>query len=100
MCNHEEFVKYIYNDYTNINIELIDKYNLDLKIFYNDIPDIANIIEEIPMDKLNVILEKTGTIIIDTKINKAFLFDIHNVQEFIELGTELILSNIQEITSK
>ena len=100
-CNHEEFVKYIYNDYTNINIELIDKYNLDLKNFYNDIPDIKNIINEIPMDKLNVILEKTGTIIIaNSKTKKAFLFDINNVEKFIELSVELILSQIDEITSK
>ena len=45
-----------YNDYTNLNIKLIDKYNLDLKIFYNELPQLHNIIEEIPMDKINVIV--------------------------------------------
>lgn len=53
------------------------------------------------MDKLNVILEKTGTIIIaNSKTKKAFLFDINNVEKFIELSVELILSQIDEITSK
>lgn len=51
------YVRIIYlYDYTNLNIKLIDKYNLDLKIFYNELPQLHNIIEEIPMDKINVIV--------------------------------------------
>lgn len=96
-CNKEEFRDYIYNDYTNINIELIDKYNLNLKIFYNNIPNIPNIIEEIPMDKLSIIINKSSEIIANSKIKKAMLFDINNVSEFIELSTNLILSKLQEI---
>ena len=30
----EKACYYIYNDYTNLNIKLIDEYNLDLDIFY------------------------------------------------------------------
>lgn len=96
-CTHDEFVNYLYNDYTNINIKLIDKYNLDLKIFYNSIPSIQYIIKEIPMDKLNIIVDKAGTIIANSKIKKAFLFDLNGVQEFIELSTKLILSKIEEM---
>lgn len=96
-CDREEFTKYIYNDYTNINISLIDKYNLDLKIFYNDIPKLNTIIEEIPMDKLGVIINKAAEIIANTKVNKAFLFDIYNVEQFINTSVDLILSKIKEI---
>ena len=46
------------NDYTNLNIQLIEKYNLDLKIFYNDITNIEYIIKEIPLDKLNILVDK------------------------------------------
>lgn len=98
-CSHEQFVEYVYNDYTNININLIDKYNLDLKIFYNNIPYIPNIIEEIPMEKLNIIIEKAGSIIVNSKHSTPFLFDMNSVQEFIELSTELILSKIEEVVS-
>lgn len=96
-CTRDEFVNYLYNDYTNINIKIIDKYNLDLKIFYNDIPSIPNIIKEIPMDKLNVIVDNAGIIIANSMHKKPFLFDIKNVEEFIELSTKLILSKIEEL---
>ena len=96
-CDREDFINYVYNDYTNINISLIDKYDLDLKIFYNEIPDIKSIIEEIPMDKLELIVNKAGNIIANTKVNKAYLFNINNVEKFIELATELILSEIEKM---
>ena len=96
-CNREEFIKYVYNDYTNINIKLIDKYDLDLKIFYNEIPNLDTIIEEIPMDKLNIIINKAGEIIANSKVNKAYLFDIYNIEKFVNMSVELILSKIEEI---
>lgn len=97
LCNKDDFIKYVYNDYTNINVQLIDRYNMDLKIFYNDIPSINHIIEEIPMDRLNLIVDKTGTIIADSKMHKTYLFNLGNVEKFISFATELILSNIEEI---
>lgn len=96
-CNRDDFIKYVYNDYTNINIELIDRYNLDLKIFYNEIPDIENIITEIPMDRLDVIVNKAGDIIANSKVNKSFLFDVKSVEKFIETATKLILADIEKL---
>ena len=43
-CKGHMIELYIYNDYTNLNIKLIDEYNLDLKIFYNKLPQLDNII--------------------------------------------------------
>ena len=34
--NPEETMNMIYSDYTNINQQIIDEYELDLKIFYED----------------------------------------------------------------
>ena len=96
-CDKDEFVKYVYNDYTNINISLIDKYDLNLKIFYNDIPKIRYIIDEIPMDGLDIIINKAGNIIADSKINKAYLFDINNVEKFIDTSVKIILSDIEKM---
>jgi len=90
---------YIYNDYTNINISLIDKYNLDLKIFYNELPELDYIIEEIPMDKLDIIINKAGNIITNSKVNKTYLFDIRNIEKFVKMSVELILSEIEKITN-
>lgn len=89
--------KYIYNDYTNLNEQLIDKYNLELDIFYNAIPPIANIIKEIPMDKLNIIVDKAGVIISNSRINKEYVFNLENIDKFIETSTQLILAKINEI---
>ena len=97
LCDEETFLKYIYNDYTNINVSLIDKYNLDLKVFYNDIPNINPIIDEIPIDKLNIIIDKAGSIIMDSKVNKPYIFNIDNVVNFIELAVKIISSEIDKL---
>ena len=42
----ETFKYYVYNDYSNLNNQLIDRYNFPMKIFYEEIPYIPNIITE------------------------------------------------------
>lgn len=88
---------YIYNDYTNLNETLIDSYNLDLSIFYNELPKIDNIIEEIPMDRLDVIINQAGIIIANSKKTKSLVIDITSIQQFISFSTELILSKLTEL---
>ena len=96
-CVDNMLVLYIYNDYTDLNIKLIDEYDLDLKIFYQDIPDIDNIIKEIPMDKLSIIVNKTSEIIENSKTTKEMTFNLENAKRFISFSTELIISNIREL---
>lgn len=96
-CSSDEFVKYIYNDYTNMNTLLLDKYDLDLKIFYNEVPSFRNIIEEIPMQKLQLLLDEAGLIIANSRINKDYVFNVEQVEKFIKLSTELLLSNLKEL---
>lgn len=90
-------IKYIYNDYTNLNIKLLDEYKLDLSIFYEDVPYIKNIIEEIPMNKLNLIIDKAGIIIKNTKESKAYIFDIEEINKFIEFCVSDLLANIEKV---
>ena len=96
-CHGKMAYHYIYNDYTNLNIKLIDEYDLDLKIFYNEIPEFENIIEEIPMDKLNLIVNKAGEIIENSKTYKEFTFNMDNVNRFIKMSVDLIASNLEEL---
>ncbi len=96
-CNEEMFSKYIYNDYTNLNVQLIDEYDLNLKVFYNELPEMNKIIEEIPMDRLNVILDKAGVIIANSKETKALTIDITDIKKFVETSTTLILANLDEV---
>lgn len=96
-CTESMAFKYIYNDYTNLNIKLLDEYNMDLNIFYNDPPEIKDIIKEIPMEKISVIINKISIIIENTKENKDLVFDIDNIKQFISMSIELTLSKIDEI---
>ena len=88
---------YIYNDYTNLNKDLIDFYNLDLEIFYNEVPKIDSIIEEIPMDKIHIIVDKMGIVIANSKETKPFVIDMPSIKQFIKVSTELILANLNEL---
>ena len=96
-CTESQMQKYIYNDYTNLNIRLLDEYDLDLKIFYNDLPKFKDIIEEIRMDKLNLLIDKTSLIIENTKLRKEYVFDISNIKQFIDTSSKLILAKLEEL---
>ena len=93
----EEGVNYIYNDYTNLNKELIKDYNVDLKFLYDDIPKMDNIIKEAHMDRLNVIVDKTREIYENTKVHKDYVFNMENIKNFISLSIELITANLIEL---
>lgn len=96
-CSGNMLSLYVYNDYTNLNIKLIDKYNMDLKIFYNQLPKLSNIIEEIPMDKMGLLLSQMGIIIENSKEKKDYIFNIENLEKFIATSVELILGKITEL---
>ncbi len=95
----ETYHKLIYNDYTNLNIQLIDYYQLDLSLFYEEtiLPNIT--MEEIPIQKLSLLIDHTGVIIENTKENKSYTFNLEQIITFIETSSELIYSVIQEIQS-
>lgn len=88
---------YFYNDYTNLNIKLIDEYSMDLSIFYEEVPKFKNIIKEIPMDKIDIIINQAGIIIENTKENKAYVFDMEVINKFIHTSVEYILSNLKDM---
>lgn len=98
-CTKYMISKYLYNDYTNLNIQLINEYNLDLKIFYEELPKIDNIIKEIPLDKLYLLVEQAGIIIENSKESKEYIINIDNVKQFINNSVELIISNINDLMS-
>ena len=93
----EKKTEYIYNDYTNLNIKLIDEYNLDLSMFYEEVPNLENIIEEIPMDKINIIIDKAGIIIKNTKEKKSYVFDLDIINKFIEFSVNDILIQLEKV---
>lgn len=95
-CNEKIFTLYVYNDYTNLNIKLLDEYNMDLSILYNELPKIDNIIEEIPIDKLNLLINETGYIIENAKEKKEYVFDIEDIKTFITTTVDLTYAYLKE----
>lgn len=96
----EEISDLIYGDYTNLNIELIDYYQLDLSLFYEEIvlPNIT--MTEIPIDKLPILVDKMGVIIENSKMDKPYVFDMPIIINFIQYATEKILKKIEEYQIK
>lgn len=90
----------IYNDYTNLNITLIDNHNLNLDLFYNEIEMPKSKIIEIPVDKLDILIEKMGLIIEDSKEEKTFIFDSADIEEFIKNTVKYIIRDIQMLDIK
>lgn len=87
----------IYNDYTNLNIDLIDEYNISLDLFSNEFEYPKSKITEIPMDKIGVIVEKMGLIVIESKRGKKIVFDITDINKFIKEATSQIIEDIKAL---
>ena len=94
-CSKEEINKLIYNDYTNLNILLIEEYNLDLSLFYEEIEIPKIKFTEIPLDKLQIIVDQMGVIIENSKKSFTYSFNLDNVKQFINTCTDLISNDIK-----
>ena len=92
----KEMENMIYSDYTNINKQLIDEYNLDLKIFYEEYKIPESHINEIPLNKLDILINKMGLLIENSNEAKPYTFDLKPVKEFIDEAAEIILKEINK----
>ena len=93
---NEEMQNMIYSDYTNLNIKIIDEYNLDLSLFYEDFEIPKTNLREIPIEKLDILINKMSIIIENTKENKAYTFDITTIKEFIDKISDEIIEELKK----
>lgn len=95
--DHSLYKELIYNDYTNLNVQLLDEYQLDLSLFYEETvpPEIE--MDEIPVQKLQILIDYTGVIIENTKVNKEYVFNLEQIKAFIETSSNLIYAYIDEL---
>lgn len=96
-CEGKMINQYIYNDYSNLNEQLLKHYNFDHSFLSEKHPLFDNIITEIPMEKIQVIIDKTKDIIDNSKIHKDFIFNFEHIENFIDLCVSLTLSKIEEL---
>ncbi len=92
----KEIQAIIYSDYTNINIELIDEYNLDLSLFYEEFKKPRTNIREIPVEQLDILINKMGIIIENSKQEKLYSFDIEIIKNFISYTSQEILKALEK----
>lgn len=92
---HDEIRNLIYKDYTNLNIKLIDEYTIDLSLFYEDFQIPKTTLDEIPIDKLNILIDQMGIIIENSKQEKNYVFDIYLINEFINNCIVQILDELK-----
>lgn len=91
----EELTDLIYSDYTNLNVKVIEEYDMDLSLFYEDFQLPKTDITEIPSKKLDILIDKMGIIIENSKQDKNYIFDIYLIKEFIEKTKERILEELK-----
>ena len=92
----DELSKLIYSDYTNLNIKVIEEYNMDLSLFYEKFEKPETTINEVPIEQLNILIDKMGVIIENSTNEKNYIFDIYLIKEFIETTKERILKEIKD----
>lgn len=92
----KEISKLIYNDYTNLNVSLIEHYDLSLKLFYEEMEYPRTRINEIPIDKLKVIVDQMGIIIKESTNGKTFIMELDDIYKFIDETADEIISIIKD----
>lgn len=93
----EDAKKLLYSDFSNINVDLIGKYEIDLSLFYLEPVIPKTKIDEIPIKKLKLIIDKMGIIIKNSEKARTVVLDSKNVYTFIEESSEEIIENLRNL---
>lgn len=96
-CNEAIFKQYIYNDYTDLNTKLISKYKLDFSFLDEPYTSNKAFIDEVPMDKIDVLFKANKEILQKSKERKHFLFDTKDIVSFIEFSSKIITEKIESM---
>ena len=90
----EVYKKFIYNDYTDMNVKLINFYDLDLRFLFNPPFGIETSIKEMPIDKITELFDKSIEILKESEKKKNYVFNILEVTKFIEFASPIIVEEI------
>ena len=96
-CHGHMAEMYIYNDYTNINEQVVKKYKLDLSFLYDKKLEFNDIIREAHMDKMDLIINRAREIYEGSKMHRDYVFDMENIDNFINLSVKLIMADLKEM---
>lgn len=95
-ANPEEITQMIYADYTNLNIRVIENYDLDLSLFYEEFKKPKTTISEIPIDKLDILINKMGILIENSKKEKTYTLEMTYIDNYVEDTVQRILEELKK----
>ena len=91
----DNIIQMIYSDYTNLNIKIIEDFDLDLSLFYEDFVIPKTNIKEVPINKLDILINKMGLLIENSKSEKTYTLDIKEINKFIENTANKIIKELE-----
>lgn len=92
----EEYRDMIYNDYSDLNSQIIDYYNIDLSVFYTDYDFPKIYIKEIPNMGLKIMTDKIGRIGTTDGANNEYILEIEPVVLFIEYAVIYVIDTLKK----
>lgn len=91
----ENYVKYVYSDYDNLNEMLIKKYKLNLELFDQELDKIDSIIEEINYNSIQKFINWTKENIAKPPNKDLKIFNLESIIKFIDdTSSEIFLKVI------
>lgn len=97
--DEDELLEILYNDYTNLNKDILSYYNLDLSLFYESFEFPVNHVEEVSSEHFQDVIDKMGAISKNLS-NASYVLKIESVVHFIEYATIYCLDEIKKIDLK
>ena len=88
--------KLIYEDYTNLATTLIDKYDINLGIFFNELTYPKIEVDEIPTKKLDLLINRISSILTNIDNKNTLIFDWKEIYVFINETSKEIISFLEQ----
>ncbi len=92
----KEITEMIYADYTNLNIRVVEEYDLDLSLFYEDFKIPKTNMTEIPIDKLDILINKMGILLENSKKEKTYTIDMIDINKYIDETSKEIIQILKK----
>ena len=80
-----------------LNIKVIEEFDLDLSLFYEEFRVPNTTITEIPANRLDVLINKMGIIIQNSKEEKTYSLDIQQIKNFIDITVNKLEKELEII---
>ena len=90
------FLKLLYNDYNYLNQEVLDYYNLDLSVFYDEYEFPDTVIEEVPKMFFRTLVDGAGALHYERYSESDYVLTLENVIAFIEYATSYVLDRLKD----